>query len=471
MKKKILIIDDEMSICTFLSLALEDEYDVFTSQSPEEAYKILEEERISLVILDLLLGEENGLDVLKEIKKSNEETAVIMMTAYGDIKTSVEAIKIGAFHYLSKPIDLDELQHYIGQALELQNLSRKVETLSAAIEELEQRTYYGEIIGKSEPMQHVYRLIEKVKNLDTSVIITGESGTGKELVARAIHNNGARKNENFVSINCAAIPEGLLEEEFFGHAKGSFTGAVVDKKGKLELADHGTLFLDEVGDMPLTLQGKLLRALQEKEMMPIGGDKYKKIDVRVICATNRNLKQMVEEGSFRQDLYYRINVVNIHVPTLKERRQDIPDLCSNIITRLCEKMNRTCVALTTEAKRFLLEYGYPGNVRELINILEYACIICTDGKIDVKDFPGEILESGRFAQNEILSSEKGIKYTEKIAPSEAVKRYLSGMTIKEVEKLMIENAILRNPQSKRAAAKELGISDRNLFYKIQEYEL
>ena len=458
MKKKILIIDDEMSICTFLSLALEDEYDVFTSQSPEEAYKILEEERISLVILDLLLGEENGLDVLKEIKKSNEETAVIMMTAYGDIKTSVEAIKIGAFHYLSKPIDLDELQHYIGQALELQNLSRKVETLSAAIEELEQRTYYGEIIGKSEPMQHVYRLIEKVKNLDTSVIITGESGTGKELVARAIHNNGARKNENFVSINCAAIPEGLLEEEFFGHAKGSFTGAVVDKKGKLELADHGTLFLDEVGDMPLTLQGKLLRALQEKEMMPIGGDKYKKIDVRVICATNRNLKQMVEEGSFRQDLYYRINVVNIHVPTLKERRQDIPDLCSNIITRLCEKMNRTCVALTTEAKRFLLEYGYPGNVRELINILEYACIICTDGKIDVKDFPGEILESGRFAQNEILSSEKGIKYTEKIAPS-------------EVEKLMIENAILRNPQSKRAAAKELGISDRNLFYKIQEYEL
>ena len=471
MKKKILIIDDEMSICTFLSLALEDEYEVFTSQSPEEAYKILEEERISLVILDLLLGEENGLDVLKEIKKSNEETAVIMMTAYGDIKTSVEAIKIGAFHYLSKPIDLDELQHYIGQALELQNLSRKVETLSAAIEELEQRTYYGEIIGKSEPMQHVYRLIEKVKNLDTSVIITGESGTGKELVARAIHNNGARKNENFVSINCAAIPEGLLEEEFFGHAKGSFTGAVVDKKGKLELADHGTLFLDEVGDMPLTLQGKLLRALQEKEMMPIGGDKYKKIDVRVICATNRNLKQMVEEGSFRQDLYYRINVVNIHVPTLKERRQDIPDLCSNIITRLCEKMNRTCVALTTEAKRFLLEYGYPGNVRELINILEYACIICTDGKIDVKDFPGEILESGRFAQNEILSSEKGIKYTEKIAPSEAVKRYLSGMTIKEVEKLMIENAILRNPQSKRAAAKELGISDRNLFYKIQEYEL
>lgn len=468
MKKKILIVDDEMSICTFLSLALEDEYEVFTAQSSQSAYNILEKEKIALVVLDLLLGEENGLDILKSIKENNEEISVIMMTAYGDIKTSVEAIKRGAFHYLSKPIDLDELQHYISQALELQNLSRRVENLSAALEELEQRTYYGEIIGKSEPMQQVYRLIEKVKNLDTSVIITGESGTGKELVARAIHNNGARKNENFVSINCAAIPEGLLEEEFFGHAKGSFTGAVVDKKGKLELADHGTLFLDEVGDMPLALQGKLLRALQEKEMMPIGGDKYKKIDVRVICATNRNLKSMVDEGSFRQDLYYRINVVNIHVPTLKERRQDIPDLCSNILARLCEKMNRPHVVLTSEAERFLLEYSYPGNVRELINILEYAMIVCTDGKIDAADFPSEVM-GARTVSSEILSA--GSQQTDKITAAEAVKRYLSGMTIKEVEKLMIENALLSNPQSKRAAARELGISDRNLFYKIREYDL
>lgn len=471
MKKKILIVDDEMSICTFLSLALEDEYEVFTAQSSQSAYNILEKEKIALVVLDLLLGEENGLDILKSIKENSEEIAVIMMTAYGDIKTSVEAIKRGAFHYLSKPIDLDELQHYIKQALELQNLSRRVENLSAALEELEQRTYYGEIIGKSEPMQQVYRLIEKVKNLDTSVIITGESGTGKELVARAIHNNGARKNENFVSINCAAIPEGLLEEEFFGHAKGSFTGALVDKKGKLELADHGTLFLDEVGDMPLALQGKLLRALQEKEMMPIGGDKYKKIDVRVICATNRNLKSMVDEGSFRQDLYYRINVVNIHVPTLKERRQDIPDLCSNILARLCEKMNRPHVVLTSEAERFLLEYSYPGNVRELINILEYAMIVCADGKIDVKDFPGEVMEANRAAQNGITALGDGLQPEGKITAAEAVKRYLSGMTIKEVEKLMIENALLSNPQSKRAAARELGISDRNLFYKIQEYDL
>lgn len=470
MKKKILIVDDEKSICTFLSLALEDEYEVFTAESSEAAYEILEKEDISLVVLDLLLGEESGLAVLKEIKEKNEEIAVIMMTAYGDIKTSVEAIKQGAFHYLSKPLDLDELQHYISQALELQNLSRRVENLSAALEELEHRTYYGEIIGKSEPMQNVYRLIEKVKNLDTSVIITGESGTGKELVARAIHNNGERRNENFVSINCAAIPEGLLEEEFFGHAKGSFTGATVDKKGKLELADHGTLFLDEVGDMPMSLQGKLLRVLQEKEMMPIGGVKYKKIDVRIICATNRNLKAMVEEGTFRSDLYYRIHVVNIHVPTLKERKQDIPDLCSTILMRFAEKMKRPCAELTAEAERFLLEYNYPGNVRELINILEYACIVCTGGKIDIRDFPVEVLEAKRTSQN-MEKEAGGGSITENITAAEAVKRYLSGMTIKEVEKLMIENALVSNPQSKRAAARELGISDRNLFYKIQEYNL
>lgn len=470
MKKKILIIDDEKGICTFLSLALEDEYEVFTAQSSEGAYQILEKEKISVVVLDLLLGEESGLDVLKEIKEKNAEIAVIMMTAYGDIKTSVEAIKRGAFHYLGKPLDLDELQHYIKQALEMQNLSRRVENLSAALEEMEQRTYYGEIIGKSEPMQKVYRLIEKVKDLDTNVIVTGESGTGKELVARAIHANGTRSNENFVSINCAAIPEGLLEEEFFGHAKGSFTGAVVDKKGKLELADHGTLFLDEVGDMPLPLQGKLLRVIQEREMMPIGGDKYKKIDVRVICATNRNLKAMVEEGTFRQDLYYRIHVVNIHVPTLKERKQDIPDLCSNILKHLCEKMDIPYVTLTTEAMRFLLGYNYPGNVRELINILEYACIVCTDGKIDVTDFPGEVMNLNSTVSN-TGKPDEGQHYLEEMTAAEAVKRYLSGMSIKDMEKLMIENALLSNPQSKRAAARELGISDRNLFYKIQEYDL
>jgi len=460
MKKSILILDDESSICAFLSLALEDTYEVYTANSAEQAFKILNSRKIHLVLLDLLLGESNGLDVLLEVKKQDAEIAVIMMTAFGDISTSVEAIKRGAFHYLCKPVNLEELVCYIQQALEFQDLSRKVENLSNALVELEQRTYYGEIIGKSEPMQRVYQMIDKVKDLDTSIVITGESGTGKELVARAIHRNGARNAENFVTVNCAAIPEGLLEEEFFGHVKGSFTGAVSDKKGKLELADHGTLFLDEVGDMPLALQGKLLRALQEKESMPIGGAEYRKIDVRVISATNRNLMAMVNDGSFRQDLYYRLHVVEIHMPPLRERKQDIPQLCQSVLKRLSEEMNRNIRGFTPDAERLLLKYHYPGNVRELINVLEYACILCNGEEIDVMDLPDEF--RGERKQESV---------PEEFSAADAVRNYLSGMTIKDVEKLLIENAVEQNPQSRRTAAKQLGISERSLFYKIQEYGL
>ena len=462
MKHSILILDDEQSICTFLALALEDEFDVHTANSAEQAFEVLRSQKIHVALLDLLVGDSNGLDILQDIKAQYADIAVIMMTAFGEISTSVEAIKRGAFHYLCKPVNLEELLYYIRQAVEFQNLSRKVEDLSNALVELEQRTYYGEIIGKSEPMQKVYRMIDRVKDLDTSVVITGESGTGKELVARAIHRNGTRKGHNFVSINCAAIPEGLLEEEFFGHVKGSFTGAVSDKKGKLELANRGTLFLDEVGDMPLALQGKLLRALQEKESMPIGGSEYRKINVRVISATNRDLLAMSNEGTFRQDLYYRLHVVEIHMPPLRERRQDIPDLCRSVISRLSADMNRTIRGLTPDAERLLMKYHFPGNVRELINILEYACILCNGEYIDVMDFPEELQSEPAAVKadsSEIFSA------------ADAVKKYLSGLTMKEVEKLVIENAVLQNPQSKRAAAKQLGISERSLFYKIQEYEI
>ena len=463
MKHSILIIDDEKSICTFLALALEDEFDVHTANSKDEAFRILKERKIHLAVLDLLLGDSNGLDVLQEIKRQYADMAVIMMTAFGDIHTSVEAIKRGAFHYLCKPVNLEELTCYIRQALEFQNLSRQVSDLSNALVELEQRTYYGDIIGKSAPMQRVYQMIDRVKNVDASVVITGESGTGKELVARAIHRNGTRSGENFVAVNCAAIPENLLEEEFFGHVKGSFTGAVADKKGKLELADGGTLFLDEVGDMPLSLQGKLLRALQEKETMPIGGSQYRKIDVRVISATNRDLLAMVKEGTFRQDLYYRLHVVEIHLPPLQERKQDIPDLCQSVIARIAGDMNRNIRGLTPDAERLLMKYHYPGNVRELVNILEYACILCSGEYIDELDLPDELRREP--------SPNSDVSEGAALTPAEAVRQYLSGMSIKDVEKLLIENALAENPQSKRTAAKALGISERSLFYKIQEYEI
>lgn len=459
MKKNILIVDDENSICTFLAIALEDEFEVLTANTSKQALAQMDSKRIHLVLLDLMLGKESGLDLLTQIKARHSTVPVIMMTAYGDINTSVEAIKRGAFQYICKPLNIEELLLYTKQALEYQDLSRRVESLSSELQELEQRTYYGEIIGKSEPMQKIYQLIDKVKDVDSSIVITGESGTGKELVARAIHKNGARAKENFVSVNCAAIPEGLLEEEFFGHVKGSFTGAVTDKKGKLELADHGTLFLDEVGDMPLFLQSKLLRVLQEKEMMPIGGTTYKKIDVRVICATNRNLMAMVQEGTFRNDLYYRLHVINIHMPPLRERKQDIPELSENILKRLAENMKRPIKGFTPKAERLLLEYNYPGNVRELINLLEYACILSNGTEIDAEDFPDEIHSGTSTPNAEILT------------PEVAVETYLKGMTIRDVEKLMVQAALKAYPQNNRLAARELGISERSLYNKIKEFDL
>lgn len=458
MTPNILIVDDEISICTFLSIALEDEFSIFTANTPEQAFKVLREQKIHLVLLDLLIGESNGLDVMREIMARQKDISVIMMTAYGDIHTSVEAIKLGAFHYLCKPINMDELLVNIRQALEFQHLSRRVESLSKELVELEQRAFYGDIIGKSEPMQRVYHLIDKLKDVDSSVIITGESGTGKELVARAIHRNGNRHAENFITVNCAAIPEGLLEEEFFGHIKGSFTGATSNKRGKLEFADHGTLFLDEVGDMPLSLQGKLLRVLQEREVMPIGGSAHKKIDIRVICATNRDLFSKIQEGSFRQDLYYRLHVVEIPMPTLRERKQDIPDLCKSILSRLSKETGKPLATCTSGAERLLLKYNYPGNVRELINVLEYAFILCAKDRIDVDDLP-DVVKTGEISPNGVISAEK------------AVQLYLGGMSIKDVEKLLIKEAIREHPQSRRAVAKELGISERSLFYKIQEYDL
>ncbi|MBQ6663612.1 MAG: sigma-54-dependent Fis family transcriptional regulator [Firmicutes bacterium] len=457
MKPGILIVDDEKSICTFLELALEDDYEVTSAVDTEGTLKIMQTQQINVVLLDLNLGTESGMDLLSLLKKEYPETAVIMMTAYGDIRTSVEAVKRGAANYLCKPVVMEELKIYIEQALQMQHLSRRVENLTSEVEELEQRSYYGDIIGKSEPMQRVYKLIDRVKDADVSIMISGESGTGKELVARAIHKGGSRKNENFESINCAAIPEGLLEEELFGHVKGSFTSAYADKKGKFELADRGTLFLDEIGDMPLALQGKLLRVLQEKEVMPVGGTAAKQVDVRVICATNKDLPGMIEEGLFRRDLYYRLHVVEIHIPPLRERRQDIPDLCRVILDRI-NTGKETPSRLSRAAEKMLLQYSYPGNVRELINMLEYARIMASGEVIEPADLPVE-LETGRDLKGSEMTAAR------------AVKRYLSQMTIKDVERLMIINAVEENPQNKKAAARQLGISERTLFYKLSEYGL
>jgi len=457
MKSTILIIDDERAICISLSLVLEKEYIVHTATDASRGLSLMKEISFDLILLDLKIGDQNGIDVLEQIKDYDKSIAVILMTAYGSIRSSVQAMKKGAFSYLSKPLDVEELQIFIKQALEFRYLNERVKYLS---EELQHRYSYAGMIGKSPAMQQVYQMIEKVKDVNASVTIFGESGTGKELVARAIHYQSKRKNGNFVDVNCAAIPEGLLEEEFFGHKRGSFTGAVQDKKGKFELADGGTLFLDEVGDMPLTLQGKLLRVLEQKEVTPIGGSVAKKIDVRVISATNRDLKAMVKEGSFRQDLFYRLNIVEIKLPALREHKEDIPLLIHHFLAKFDEKQGEKRKGLTSEAERAIISYDYPGNVRELSHVIEYAVILSGGEVIEIGDLPLPIQETS--------AGEYGVKRMEK---GQSLEELLAGYPMAEVERIVIQAALKRNGGRQKVTALELGISERGLRYKIKEFHL
>ncbi len=457
MKPSILIIDDERAICASLSLVLETDYAVSAVTDADQGLRLMEEQNFGLVLLDLKIGDRDGIEVLKQIKSHDPSVAVIIMTAYGSIRSSVEAMKNGAFSYLSKPLDVEELLIFIRQALEFRHLNEQVQYLSR---ELQSRYSYGEMIGKSPAMQRVYQMIEKVKDVGASVTITGESGTGKELVARAIHFQSKRRDEKFVDVNCAAIPEGLLEEEFFGHKKGSFTGAIQDKKGKFEMADGGTLFLDEVGDMPLNLQGKLLRVLEQKEFTPIGGSEPRRIDVRVISATNQDLRSMVKKGLFRGDLFYRLNIVEIKLPPLRERTQDIPLLARHFLSKYSADQGKAVQGIDQEAERMLVSYQYPGNVRELANALEYGVILSGGETIRAGDLPLLIQEEcgGRR-----LANASG--------PGSTLEEQLAGLSIAQVERIAIEAALKRNGGRQKVTAEELGISERGLRNKIKDYDL
>jgi len=454
MKRRILIIDDELSTCTLLSLALRQDYDVKYATTATVGLAMIEDSRFDLVLIDLIIGNDDGVEVLKQIKQYDESISVIMMTAFGSIRTSVEAMKRGAFTYLSKPLDLEELRVFIEQALAVRRLNDEVGFLSS---ELKQSFQYQEMIGKSPNMQRVYGLIEKLKDVDSNVTITGESGTGKELAARAIHYSGRRSKERFVVINCAAIPENLLEDELFGHARGSFTGATQDKKGKIETADHGTVFLDEIGDMSLGLQSKLLRVIQQKEFTALGSNNVQKVDVRFLAATNRNLIDMVNVGKFREDLYYRINVMNITMPALRERKEDIQMLCNHFIKRFNHEQNKAVQRISHEAEELLLSYNYPGNVRQLANILEYAMILSNDEEIGIEHLPMEV-------KNRFISLTSQINGT-------SLRDMLAGMPLHEIERITIEATLAKNGGRRDLTAEELGISVRGLHNKISEYGL
>ena len=451
-KPAVWIIDDEQGICTSLSLILKRKYEVRTFLSSAPALECMRIERCDLVLLDLKLGAENGIDVLKVIKEKYPDVVVVMMTAFASVNTSVEAMRAGAYTYLTKPLDMNELDVVVAKGLEIRRLNEKVTELS---DELVAIRHYDQIVGESPAMQKVYTLIDKLKNIDSSVLITGESGTGKELVAKAIHYGGVRKEGRFIVVNCAAIPENLLEIEFFGYRKGAFTGAVSDRKGKFELADGGTLFLDEVGDMPINLQGKLLRVLQDKEFTPIGASESRKVDVRVIAATNQDLNQLIAEKKFRSDLYYRINVMSVKLPPLRERSEDIPLLCEHLLKRCAEDIHGSQCECSPAVHQLFRTYPFPGNVRQLANILEYASVLCSDGVIDLADLPDEVKEGYRSAN---------------ISGSELAD-FLSSNSLREIERKAIELTLAKNGGRRDKTAEALGISKRGLLNKITEFGL
>ena len=459
MAKRIIIIDDEPSICSSLTLALEGEYLVDSATDAGQGLSLIAEKGCDLCLLDLRIGNDNGIDVLEKIKALDRTISVIMMTAFGSIESSVKAMRQGAYSYLTKPLDLSELTMVIERALEVKDLHVQVEYLS---NELENKYLNNGMIGNSSAMRQVYTLIEKLSDVDANVMITGESGTGKELTARAIHFSGARKKGLFVAINCAAIPENLLEEELFGHKRGAFTGAVSDKKGKFEIANNGTIFLDEIGDLPLSLQAKLLRVLQQKEFCPIGSNETVKTDARVITATNRDLNKMVKEGSFRQDLLFRLCVVEIHLPSLRERREDLPLLFSHFIAENNKKMSKQIRGLSEDTIRILMNYSYPGNIRELSNIIEHAAIFADHDLIEPDDLPMAIRAAGPAADADM---------PENADVDSFILHNLAGLTLKEVEQKIIKATLLKNNGRKNATAEMLGISERGLRNKILEYGL
>jgi DNA-binding NtrC family response regulator len=384
-KLSILVVDDEDSVRESLQMWFtEDGYEVLCAENATKALSILEKSRIDIILADIKMPGMDGLEMLQRIKSLNSTSIVIMMTAFATVDTAVKALKDGAYDYVTKPFDPDDLSHLIRNAARQVNLSRENETLKTRVDSLQN---IDDFIGRSEAIKKVLLEVESVAPTNSSVIITGESGTGKELIAKAIHSNSLRKFYPMVSVHCGALTESLLESELFGHEKGAFTGAVYNRKGRFEMADNGTIFLDEIATISTKMQVELLRVLETKNFVRVGGNKEISSDFRVICATNRDLKSMVEKGTFREDLFYRLNVVNIHVPPLRDRLEDIPLLVDYFIKKYSLQMNRPIVTVDNEALRKLSTYPFPGNIRELENMIERAIVIGNGKKILTRDLP------------------------------------------------------------------------------------
>ncbi|HEX4514535.1 MAG TPA: sigma-54 dependent transcriptional regulator, partial [Polyangiaceae bacterium] len=387
-KKQVLIVDDEPNLRKILSAQLtRDGYDVMIAEDGEQGLSMLKEHHIDMVITDLKMPKVDGMTLLKEALREDPELPVVMITAHGTVDTAVEALKSGAFDYLTKPFDKDEVRQIVAKALKTKELSgaEASQTASAGTS-----ARFG-IIGQSPGITDLYNVLERVADTPTTVLITGESGTGKELVARALHDHSSRKDKPFIKVNCAAIPKELIESELFGYERGAFTGAVNSKPGRFELANGGTLFLDEIGEIPVEMQVKLLRALQESEFERVGGIKTIRVDVRLVAATNRDLKKLISQGAFREDLFYRLNVVSIRLPALRERASDTPLLVEHFLKKFNERLKKNVVGIEPEALDLLSAYTWPGNIRELENVLERTILFCEGPTIHASDLPAEII--------------------------------------------------------------------------------
>jgi two-component system response regulator AtoC len=447
----VLIVDDEPNIRHMLATALRLEgYRPDTAATAAEALVHLRQSRYRVILCDIRLPDQSGLELLEQIKELDHHNIVIMISAYGSIDTAMEAVRKGAHDFLSKPFNPEEIILRIRKAEEQERLREENSRLQREIRE---RYSFQNILGKNSAMQGLFERVRKVASSKTTVLITGESGTGKELFARAIHYVSQRRDGPFVAINCGAIPENLLESELFGHVRGAFTGATGHKRGLFEEASGGTLFLDEIGELPLSLQVKLLRALQEEEIRKVGDTKTHKVDVRVIAATSRNLEEEVKQGRFREDLYYRINVVTVSIPPLRDRREDIPLLSEHYIRKFSEQNRREPRELSPAALQLIMRYRWPGNVRELVNVLERAVLLSEGEQIEATDLP-EALLAGAPAAN--------------LPPVE-------GFSLKQhraaLEKRLISEALRECRQKRAKAAALLGVSLRSLLYKIKEYGL
>jgi two-component system, NtrC family, response regulator AtoC len=460
-RKQVLIVDDEPNLRKILAAQLaRDGYDVMTAEDGAQGLAVLREHHIDLVVTDLKMPNVDGMALLREALAEDPDLPVVMITAHGTVDTAVEALKLGAFDYLTKPFDKDEVRQIVGKALRTRELGN-----SETRESVRGATARFGIIGSSGGLGELYQVLERVADTPTTVLITGESGTGKELVARALHDHSSRKDKPFIKVNCAAIPKELLESELFGYERGAFTGAVGSKPGRFELANGGTLLLDEIGEIPVEMQVKLLRALQESEFERVGGIKTLHVDVRLVAATNRDLKKLIAQGAFREDLYYRLNVVPIRLPPLRERSEDVPLLIQHFLGKFNGRLKKNVIGCEPDALQCFVNYGWPGNIRELENMVERAVLFCDGTHLREQDLPAELRE-GPLGANDLPD----VMQDTNIPPLSGLKEHVK-IAMSRLERELVGRALNQTSGNVTHAARLLKISRKGLQLKMKELGL